>query len=351
MNNETYVLPEKTPSKNTAVSYMLGGIMLIALGWFIGGAAAFGLGALGLAGIAVGTVQYFSKPAQTVLLNEQRIAIQSAGRTREIPFSLVEKIELIRVADGKVQRIPLQQVRSFTFDKKDVLTVTGTNGQRLEISASGFGASDFESLIYALQTKIDESGVLPDISQYDALIAENLQYMRKDAQLKEALTENLTAVFKALYVPRGELYMKEHPQANVLFKYQPNPNEGAIYFLENDYQPGLDPQAIQQGKQMLLQTQKNIETVNKRMEAYRQIADQLTRMKEKLLARRKLAQAAGTLNALQNQNRRGAETFDDHDFQVTAFRQLKQLTADLNGIQDLGSASVLAEVDRILGNG
>lgn len=350
MENEIYVLPEKTPSKNVALSYLLGGFVLATAGWMLGSVLAFVLGAVGLIGIGVGAVQYFSKPVQTVLLNEERLALLSAGKRQQIALAEINKAELQQLADGKVQKIPLQQVQSFTANNKAILTVTDGKGQRIEIPAAKFGLSDFESFVYVLQTQLAGANLLPDASQYDALIAENRQYIRKDEQLKESLTKNLLEGFKALYVPRGELYLKEHPEAVVLFKHQPNPNDGATYFLDNDYQPGLNEQAIQQGAQLLLQAQQNLTTVNKRIEAYRQIAEKLSGMKQELLAQKKLAQAGAELKSLAAQNLRSEEAQSNHDLQIATFHQLKQLTADLNSIQDLGSASVLAEVDKILNN-
>ncbi len=348
MENEIYVLLEKMPSKNVAISYLLGGFVLAAAGWIFGGVLAFLLGAVGLIGMGVGAVQYFSKPVQKVLLNEERLALQSVGKTQQIALAEISKAELQQLADGKVQKIPLQQVQSFTANNKAILTITDSKGQRIEIPAAKFGLSDFESLVYVLQTQLAGANMLPDALQYDALIEENKQYIRKDEQLKESLTKNLLDGFKALYVPRGELYLKEHPEAVVLFKHQPNPNDGATYFLDNDYQPGLNEQAIQQGAQLLLQAQQNLTTVNKRIEAYRQIADKLSGMKQELLAQQKLAQAGAELKSLAAQNQRGREAQSNHDLQITTFHQLKQLTADLNSIQDLGNASILAEVDKIL---
>ena len=348
MENEIYVLPQKTPSKNVAFSYLLGGIALSIVGWIVGGLLALVLVAAGLIGIGIGAVQYFAKPTQTILLNEERLALQSAGKMQQIALSAIDKAELQQLADGKVQKIPLQQLQSFTANEKDILTIVDAKGQRIEIQASKFGLSDFESFIYVLQTQLLSKATLPDASQYDALIAENQRYIRQDEQLKQALTQNLIDGFKALYVPRGELHLKERPEAVVLFKHQPNPNDGATYFLENDYQPGLNEQAIQQGTHLLLQAQQNIATVDKRIAAYRQIADKLSGMKQELLAQKKLAQAAAELKSLAAQNQCGEEAQTNHNLQIDTFYQLKQLTAELNSIQDLGSASVLAQVNKIL---
>lgn len=348
MENEIYVLPEKTPSKNVALSYLLGGVVLALIGWLVGGMALFALGALGLAGIGIGAVQYFAKPTQTVLLSEERIALQSAGKMQEIPLAAIEKAELVQLAEGKVQKIPLQQLQSFTANEKAILSIVDTKGQRIEIQAAKFGLSDFESLVYVLQTQISGVAMLPDASQYDALIAENKQYIRQDEQLKESLQKNLLDTFKQLYVPRGELYMKEHSDAKVVLKHQPNPNDGATYFLENDYRPELTPQAIEQGKELILQAQTNIQAVEKRIEAYRRIADKLAAMKQELLTRRKLAQAGAELKSLEAQNLRGQEVQSNHEWQIAVFHQLKQLTADLHGSQNFGDAAILAEVDKIL---
>ncbi|WP_448519548.1 hypothetical protein [Rhodoflexus sp.] len=348
MENEIYVLPEKTPSKNVALSYLLGGVVLAVIGWLIGGMAMLALGAVGLVGIGIGAVQYFSKPVQTILLSEERLALQSAGKTQEIPLAAIDKAELVQLADGKVQKIPLQQLQSFTANEKAILSIADTKGQRIEIQAAKFGLSDFESLVYVLQTQLSDVAMLPDASQYDALIAENKQYIRQDEQLKESLTKSLIDSLKALYVPRGELYMKEHPDAAVVFKHQPNPNDGATYFLENDYQQGLTPEAIEQGKNLLLKAHTNLETVAQRIQAYRQIADKLAGMKQELLAQRKLAQAGAELQSLEAKNQRGNEAQGNHELQIATFHQLKQLTADLHSIRDFGDTAILAEVDKIL---
>ncbi|MCS7020012.1 MAG: hypothetical protein RMJ87_13615 [Cytophagales bacterium] len=348
MKNTIYLLSEKTPSKNVALSYLLGGIALAGIGWFVGGALALLLGAVGLIGIGIGLVQYVSKPVQTVLVSKESLVLRSAGKKQEIPLSAIEKIELVQVINEKVQRTPLQKMQSFTADSKTILVVTGATGQRIEIAASKFRLSDFESLLYVLQTQLSESNVLPDTAQYDKLIVQTQQYLHQEQQLKEALTKSLVDSFKTLYVPRGELYLKQHPEAVVLFKYQPNPNDGATYFLDKDYQPGLNAQAIQQSVQLILQAQKNIEIVDKRIEAYRQIADKLAAMKQEWLVQKKLAQTSATLQSLEAQNQRGQEISSNHDLQVTTFYQLKQLITDLNSAQDFGSTSILEQVDRIL---
>lgn len=348
MEEELYVLTQKTPSKNVALSYALGGILLTLVSGLIAGGAAWMVGIAGVVVLIAGIVKYFAKPSQKITLTEKMLLLQSPGKEQRMILSAIEKAEIVQRKGGKIEKIPLQQADSLAVGAEAFLVVTDAKGQRMELASSQFSTSDFEGFLYVLKNHLQTSGNLPDIAAYDKLIAENLSLLQKDEQLKKTMQKNLIDAFKALYVPRGELYLKEHPKAKVIFKYQPNLNEGATYFLEHDYQPGLDAQAVEQGKQLLLQAHQNIAVLEKRMEAYRHIAQKLTAMKERLTAQRRLTRLAGEMEILQAQNAHHQEAQSEHDLQVTTFEQLQQLTSQLSSIQDLGNAAILEQVDKIL---
>jgi hypothetical protein len=347
MENLVYELKDARSPLKKALPYALAAAGLVVAG-FIVASLAWVLWGLGLVAAGVAVANYLSVSPQAVLLTNDKIVLRTKAGDRALMLGEITKAELTyREPGGAVKRIGFFGADSFTADESAVLTLTDASNRRLEVSAKEFALADFRSFLDVFQVN-GNSGRLIDEQKFDGLIAQNNEYVRQDRQLRGDLQQTLLESYKSIYNPRGEFYFKQNPGLEVVYRHQPNPNEGGTYFLKDDYVEGLDGGSVQAGLNLLANTQKNLETVETRLAYYQKIDEKLQTMKEAQKARARVSKVAGRLETQQRQNELAAGKQDELGLQTDTLEQLKLLSADLRNQDDLGTSQLLKQVDELL---
>jgi hypothetical protein len=343
MDNVVYELRDQRSPLKRALPYGLVALGLVALGFFLSGLLAWASFAGGVLAGGVFVANYLNVSPQMVLLTSDRLILKTTVALGEIT-----KAELTYTEGGSMKKIGFFGSESVRADEKAVLTVVDSSNRRVEVLAQDFALADFQSFLEVFQVN-GNAGRLIDEQKFDDLIGQNEEYLKQDRKLKADLQQNLLEGYRAIYQLRGEFYRKQHPEAEVVYKHQPNPNDGASYFLAGDYVEGLDEASVQAGLNLLAGNQKNLAVVETRMDYYQKIAAKLQTMKEAQKSRARVSKVAGRLETLQKQNEVGTGQQDELGLQTETLEQLKLLSQDLRNMDDLGTANLLKQVDEVLG--
>jgi hypothetical protein len=347
MEDAVYELRDQRSPLKRAMPYGVAAGVLVLVGFFLPGLLAWTLFALGVVAGGVFVANYLNVNPQAVILLADRVVLKTKAGEKMVMLGEITKAELTYTEGGAMKKIGFFGADSFQADEKAMLTITDSSNQRLEVLAQDYALADFRSFLEVFQVN-GNSGRLIDEQKFDDLIKQNEEYLKQDRKLKADLQQNLLEGYKAIYQLRGEFHRKQHPEAVVVYKHQPNPNDGATYFLEGDYLEGLDEGSVQAGLNLLTGSQKNLAVVETRMDYYQKIAAKLQVMKEAQKARARVSKVAGKLETLQKQNETGTGQQDELGLQTETLEQLKMLSQDLRGMDDLGTANLLKQVDEVL---
>jgi hypothetical protein len=348
MDNVVYELRDQRSPLKRALPYGLVALGLVALGFFLSGLLAWASFAGGVLAGGVFVANYLNVSPQMVLLTSDRLILKTKAGEKAVALGEITKAELTYTEGGSMKKIGFFGSESVRADEKAVLTVVDSSNRRVEVLAQDFALADFQSFLEVFQVN-GNAGRLIDERKFDDLIGQNEEYLKQDRKLKADLQQNLLEGYRAIYQLRGEFYRKQHPEAEVVYKHQPNPNDGASYFLAGDYVEGLDEASVQAGLNLLAGNQKNLAVVETRMDYYQKIAAKLQTMKEAQKSRARVSKVAGRLETLQKQNEVGTGQQDELGLQTETLEQLKLLSQDLRNMDDLGTANLLKQVDEVLG--
>jgi hypothetical protein len=331
----------RSVAKQASIFFILGAVIFVG-SFFIGGVIGWIAkgGSLLLAGI--GAAYFFNRnTAETILTNDSLISKTISGE-KTMLLAEIQQAELSYVENGRVQRTGLFSIDNIHVDEKAVLNITGENNKRIEVAAKDFDITDFKDFLRTLQIN-GQGNLLQETDRIKALIKENETYMKADKKLKEGFEKGLLEAYMAVYVQRGELYLKENPTATVLYKYDKDVNN-VIYFIDKDYRPNMNPEGLETSKMLLLGAEKNVKLVDIRIEAYREIAEKLQNMLQNNQLKLQVRKNTGQLEHLAMKNQ--IAEYSDFDrkellYQIEVVDQLQKITSEMNGLTDLDKAMLL----------
>ncbi|TAH22226.1 MAG: hypothetical protein EAZ08_01870 [Cytophagales bacterium] len=331
-----------------------GKIYLIAAGIFgVAGFLPLGFVSIALWGLAVVAMgifaaTYFSNDSPLTLLTREKIITQTKSGEKSVNLSEITRAELSYTENGKMKKVNIFETDVFSADEKSLLTIVDTDNKRVEVRAEHYHLTDFVSFINAFKVDGKQSRLVTHHS-YDSLIAQNEGFLKQDYKLKDELDKTLMEAYKALYNERGEMYVKNKPEAKVLFEYKKNQMDMGICFLEDDYREGLQVADVEGGKVLIQNAQKNIGVVDTRISYYKQISGKLQQMKSAYEARMKMNKISAKLDNLQDQNNVQKEASDEYNLQVETLKQLEELTLEVHSLDMLEKTILLQEKSAILG--
>jgi len=347
MENAVYELRDNRSPLKRAMPYGIAAGAFVLLGFVLSGLLAWGMFAFGVVAGGIFVANYLNVNPQAVILTADQLILKTKAGEKVIMLGEITKVELAYHESGVVKKVGLFGAEHFRADEKAILTVIDAANKRVEVLAQDYALIDFQSFLEAFKVS-GNSDRLIDEQKFDDLIKQNEGYLKQDRRIKADLQQNLLEGYKAIYNLRGEFYRKQNPAAAIVYKHQPNPNDGATYFLADDYLEGLDSGSVQAGLNLLTGNQKNLEVVETRMEYYQKIAAKLQTMKEAQKAMARVSKVAGRLETLQKQNEVGTGQQDELGLQTETLEQLKMLSQDLRSMDELGTANLLKQVDAVL---
>ncbi len=334
---------QRSPAKQAQIFWGLGGICLVIgltlfsgiLGWVVKG--------MGILSGLIGAAYYFNRSKNEVLLSENTLVTRNQAGEKTILFAEIQKAELSLVKDGKMQRLGLYNIEDWAeVNEKAVLHLSDGASKKLEVAAQDFALADFIDFLRTLQV-YGQGNLLQETDRIKALVKENETYLQQDLKLKTNFEQGLLEAYKAVYVQRGNLYLKENPQAKILYQYDKNPNN-VLYFIDQDYLPQLNGEGLQNAKLLLAGAEKGIELVDTRIKSFQEIANKLKQMQESNLRKLELRKAVGKVEKLAMENDLTALNDLDRNellLQMETIKQLETLSTNLNGLDDLDKAKSL----------
>lgn len=335
--------------KQAGIFLAIGAVLLIG-GFFMSGIIGWIIKGGGLLVLGIGGAYFFNRnTAETILTNDSIISKTVAGE-KTMLLAEMQKAELSYVENGRVQRIGLFSIEDIKVDERAVLNITGENNKRIEVAAKDFAIADFKEFLRSLQVN-GQGNLLQETDRIKALIKENETYMKADIKLKEGFEKGLLEAYMAVYVQRGDLYLKENPDAKILFKHDKDKNN-VIYFIDNDYRPNMNPEGLQTSKMLLAGAEKSVKLVDIRIDSYREIAEKLKNMLENNQFKLQVRKTTGQLENLAIKNE--IASYNDFDkkellYQIEVIDQLEKITSEMNGLTDLDKAMLLqAQADAVI---
>ncbi|MCU0392031.1 MAG: hypothetical protein MUE81_13005 [Thermoflexibacter sp.] len=337
----------RSPMSKGKIYLIVGGICLV-LGFIFSGILSFILWGVGLIALGIFAANYFSTDSPITILTRDKIISKTKAGEKSLFLSEITKAEVNITENGRIKKINIFEVDTFSADEKSMLSIVDTDNKRLEVRAEHYNLSDFISFLDVFKVEGKQSRLVTHHS-YDSLIAQNNTFLQNDYKLKEELDKTLMEAYKALYNERGEMYIKNNPDSKILFEYRKNQMDMGVYFLDNDYQDGLQIADIEGGKVLIQNAQKNLKVVDTRIAYYKQIAGKLLQMKSAFEARMKMNKITAKLDNLQDQNNVQKEASDEYNLQVETLKQLEELTLEVHSLDMLEKTTLLQEKAAILG--
>ncbi len=339
----------RSPLKQ-AGTLLLIGLILLVVGLIFTNVVGWALKIAGIIFLGIGGAYYFNKNSDEIILTEDSLISKTSVGEKIILLAEIQKAELSFVQNAKIQRAGLFSLEEFVVDEKAVLAISDGGNKRIEVAANDFLIADFTSFLQVFQAN-GQGNLLQETDRIKALIKENETYLAIDIKMKKDFEQGLLESYKAAYMQRGDMYMRENPDALLLYKYDKNPNN-VIYFIDNDHLPNLNPEGLQTAKMLLLGVEKSIKVVDIRVGAYREIAEKLKLMLANNQSKLDLRKAAGKLENLAMKNQ--VSELNDFDrkellLQIEKVNQLQIITSEMNGLTDLEKATSLkAQAEMLL---
>jgi hypothetical protein len=337
----------RSPMSKGKVYLIAVGIFAV-LGFLFSGAIALALWGLAVVSLGIFVANYFSNDSPVAILTRDKIITQTKASEKSVHLSEITKAELSYTEGGRLKKANVFEADSFAADEKSLLTIVDTDNKRVEVRAEHYNLTDFVSFLDVFKVDGKQSRLVTHHS-YDSLIHQNNGFLQQDYKLKEELDRTLMEAYKALYNERGEMYVKNKPDAKMLFEYRKNQMDMGICFLEDDYREGLQVADIEGGKVLIQNAQKNLSVVDTRIAYYKQIAGKLQQMKSAYEARMKMNKIGAKLDNLQDQNNVQKEVTDEYNLQVETLKQLEELTLEVHSLDMLEKTTLLQEKAAILG--
>jgi hypothetical protein len=347
-----YELKDSRSPLKQAGAFLVVGLIILVIGLTLTGVIGWALKIGGFISLAIGGAYYFNRNTnETILTSDSLISKTSAGE-KTILLAEIQKAELSFVQNGKIQRAGLFSLEEFFVDEKAVLAISDGGNKRIEVAANDFTIEDFKAFLQVFQAN-GQGNLLQETDRVKSLIKENETYLALDVKMKKDFEQGLLEAYKAAYMQRGDMYLRENPQATILYKYDKNPNN-IIYFIDNDYLPNLNAEGLQTAKMLLLGAEKSMQLVDIRISSYREIAEKLKLMLANNQSKLQLRKATGKLENLAIKNQ--VTELDDFDrkellLQIETVNQLQKITTEMNGLEDLDKATSLKLQAEMLLNG
>jgi len=179
------------------------------------------------------------------------------------------------------------------------------------------------------EAKIDETenNILQGIRQCEHYISEDEKLSQ---EFYQAMYEAYTSVYQThtLQVDRaGDELRLQKPD---VLQYFSIGNYQYHYFLKDQYLPNASREEKEVAENLITTSQKNIDTIKKRIEAYLTVKKQLEEQREKYLQRLKIQQLANRINTLQEKNLAQSSFDDQLSFDAEKVIQLSALTEQLH---------------------
>ena len=337
----------RSPMSKGKVYLIAAGVFAI-LGFVFSGLIALGLWGLALLSVGIFAANYLTSDSPVTILTRDKIISKTKSVEKAVNLSEIIKAELSFTESGRIKKANVFEADTFAADEKSLLTIIDTDNKRVEVRAEHYNLADFTSFLDVFKIDGKQSRLVTHHS-YDSLIAQNNNFLKEDYKLKDELDKTLMEAYKALYNERGEMYVKNKPEAKVLFEYKKNQMDMSICFLEGDYREGLQVADIEGGKVLIQNAQKNIGVVDTRIAYYKQISGKLQQMKSAYEARMKMNKITAKLDNLQDQNNVQKEVSDEYNLQVETLKQLEELTLEVHSLDMLEKTTLLQEKAAILG--
>lgn len=343
-----YKLEDSRSPMSKGKIYLIAAGVFGVLGFVFSGVIALALWGLAVIALGVFAANYFSNDSPVAILTREKIITQTKSGEKVVNLSEITRAELSYTENGKMKKVNIFETDIFSADEKSLLSIVDTDNKRVEVRAEHYHLTDFVSFINVFKVDGKQSRLVTHHS-YDSLIAQNDGFLKQDYKLKEELDRTLMEAYKALYNERGEMYVKNKPEAVVLYEYKKNQMDMGICFLDNDYREGLLVADVDGGKVLIQNAQKNIKVVDTRIAYYKQISGKLQQMKSAYEARMKMNKIAAKLDNLQDQNNVQKEVTDEYNLQVETLKQLEELTLEVHSLDMLEKTILLQEKATILG--
>jgi hypothetical protein len=189
--------------------------------------------------------------------------------------------------------------------------------------------TSLEKPINQAETNIDETenNILQGIRQCEHYISEDEKLSR---EFYQAMYEAYISAYQThtLQVDRegDELRLQKQD----VLQYFSVGNYTYHYFLKDSYLPNATQEEKEVAENLIATSQKNIDTIKKRIEAYLSVKKQLEEQKEKYLQRLKIQQLANRISTLQEKNLAQSSLDDQLSFDAEKVIQLSALTEQLH---------------------
>jgi hypothetical protein len=343
-----YKLEDTRSPMSKGKIYLIATGVFAVLGFVFSGMIAFALWGLAVLSLGIFAANYLSSDSPATILTRDKIISKTKSLEKVVNLSEIVKAELSFTENGRIKKTNVFEADTFAADEKSLLTIIDTDNKRVEVRAEHYNLADFTSFLDVFKIDGKQSRLVTHHS-YDSLIAQNNNFLKEDHKLKDELDKTLMEAYKALYNERGEMYVKNKPEAQVLFEYKKNQMDMGVYFLDNDFREGLQVADIDGGKVLIQNAQKNIGVVDTRIAYYKQISGKLQQMKSAYEARMKMNKITAKLDNLQDQNNVQKEVSDEYNLQVETLKQLEELTLEVHSLDMLEKTTLLQEKASILG--
>ncbi len=313
----------------------------------------YGTAALLMGGAAVDKLFYQKK--HTILLPEGGLQLSRGliNRQETIALANIQQVELIgendvllgnlKTFDGQNNTQKIKKLRlHLTHATKNI-----SGNATLEFDSYDYEYTDFEKFILSFQqqhinlTNTHEEKLLVAAQQGETLLQQDKQLAK---EITEALQETYRSVYQThiVYAEQEEKeFVKEQlKNLEVLYHYTPD-NKTYYYFLKDDFLPETDEADRNTAQDLLAASYANLNVVQNRMQAYKQVQEKLQKTIEKVSRQQKLQNVASKLNKLQEKNMQQVNQSQDLDFEADVFEQYHLLLQQIQKTETAEEAEFL----------
>ncbi|SFF58869.1 YdbT family protein [Thermoflexibacter ruber] len=186
-----------------------------------------------------------------------------------------------------------------------------------------------ENPINQPEAKIDETenDILQGIRQCEYYISEDEKLSQ---EFYQAMYEAYISVYQTYTLQVDREGDELRLQKQDVLQYFSVGNYRYHYFLKDDYLANATQEEKEVADNLIATSQKNIDAIKKRIEAYLAVKKQLQEQKEKYLQRLKIQQLANRINTLQEKNLAQSSLDDQLSFDAEKVIQLSALTEQLH---------------------
>jgi hypothetical protein len=337
-----YSMNDQQPALRSATPYWIIGVVVLIVGFFVVGVLAWVLKGVGVFVILVGTAYYFGRGQNEVILTNEHLILKTKAGEKQLQLTELKKVELNFVENGRVQRKAFFGLDNYVIDEKTVLSLSDGANKQYEVAAQYFDKEDFTTFLRIFQIE-GQGYLLQENDRIKQLLKENETYLNKCKKEQAQLTQALVEAYKNVYVQRGDYYLKENPNANILYTDARNPNY-KVYFIENDYLPALQGADLEKSLSLLKQAEENIALAKIQLTSFEEIAQKLQKRLQKNEAEQKARKARGKIEELSIKNELSGLNSSDKrelELQIATLDELQKVALELNGITDLDRAAYL----------